>query len=355
MGVDVCSPFRLRAGAPAEYAGLVSAFEGVLTADEWAAVRGEEAEGDADDAAAVSAAGAAAGDATGAAAGGEASALPAAEAVCVTRFRRQWSRKEAYVKARGDGLGFALRRVEFCDCPPPRPPEPEQQQPQTQPQQQPEPPQPQPQPPPPPPPPQPPQPQPPQLAQSPQSPQPSLGQGQGEGQKEPVAPRQARGMEPSLSAAGSDPDGAEAPPESAAPPLPLFSRLYLDEQLCDEWTCWSHELPGGHVASVVRGPVGAAQDEEGAFRATFGHPALPADELAARLAARPPPFVAVTVRDLVPEHRRADYDASAAPEGAPWTPPPPAAQRGEPEPLPAWVNPANRGSGAEVDELCTVS
>ena len=40
----------------------------------------------------------------------------------VHAFRRQWSRKESFVKARGDGLAFALCRARFHPSLPPKPP-----------------------------------------------------------------------------------------------------------------------------------------------------------------------------------------------------------------------------------------
>ena len=46
------------------------------------------------------------------------------EAARVLAFRRQWSLKEAFVKARGDGLAYELRRVEFLPVPSPTPPTP---------------------------------------------------------------------------------------------------------------------------------------------------------------------------------------------------------------------------------------
>ena len=46
----------------------------------------------------------------------------------INAFRRAWSRKESFVKARGDGLAFELARAEFKPClrpvwPPPPPPD----------------------------------------------------------------------------------------------------------------------------------------------------------------------------------------------------------------------------------------
>lgn len=82
VGVDVAAPFELR-GAPemGPFAELRESFANILTEREW-----EDA----------------------AAAGGEVERVRA--------FRTRWSLKEAFVKARGDGLAFEMRRVDFLRC-----------------------------------------------------------------------------------------------------------------------------------------------------------------------------------------------------------------------------------------------
>ena len=86
VGVDVNAPFELRARneAAGGFDGVRATFDAVLTEREWEAVEGA-----------------------------------ADEAARIFAFRRAWSLKEAFVKARGDGLAFELRRVEFAFCDPP--------------------------------------------------------------------------------------------------------------------------------------------------------------------------------------------------------------------------------------------
>ena len=81
VGVDVAAPAQVRPRGGGEEMGLAElrdTFGGQLTEQEWQAV---------------------------ASSGGDAQARNA--------FQRYWSCKEAFVKARGDGLGFELKRCEF--------------------------------------------------------------------------------------------------------------------------------------------------------------------------------------------------------------------------------------------------
>ena len=79
-----------------------------------------------------------------------------------------------------------------------------------------------------------------------------------------------------------------------------------------------------------------------------------------RLAAPPRPFEPILVRHLVPEARRAAYDAAvrdahyavyaeAAAEGI-WTAPPPGEANQPPE-LPTWFNPANKPRGDDCQQM----
>ena len=81
VGIDVSAPFELRGGpSMGDFAEVRASFANTLSEREWEAVE---------------------------AAGGEAERIRA--------FRRQWSLKEAYVKARGDGLAFELQRSTASD------------------------------------------------------------------------------------------------------------------------------------------------------------------------------------------------------------------------------------------------
>jgi len=410
IGVDVTAPFHLRparsalpAGTPVEtpltsatplhgasgdaeeggYRALRAALANVMTPDEWDAIdaagmhqaelgRGllapSSTQSDAADARLQ--------------ASSLGASLPNHERACemaldearVTAFRRQWSRKEAFVKARGDGLAFELRRVEFCVCRPPTAP--------------------------------------------PQQHTPSLSPaGPSQAKVAPVAdaaldaasssavgaldaasssavgasatvaaacsaagaasPCTANGRASCYSGAARVDDSAETaavaasacrevaaspgrdlelavasepdwpspaqngdPPRETEPvlaaaateaagigaPMPeegpaSWSRVYVDDALRPDWACWTHELRGGYVVSVARGPVSAAQDAAGAFRATFNLPEVPESELRARLATPPPPFCRLGLSDLVPEQRRAEYAAVVDPAGEAWSGP----------------------------------
>ncbi|KAK9814129.1 hypothetical protein WJX72_001038 [[Myrmecia] bisecta] len=78
-GVDVAAPQQARAQRPAGFAALQKSYQRQLTLGEWATVR----------------------------------SLGPDEAAMDDMFRCIWSLKEAFVKARGDGLGFDLGRSEF--------------------------------------------------------------------------------------------------------------------------------------------------------------------------------------------------------------------------------------------------
>ena len=234
VGVDVNAPFELRARneAAGGFDGVRATFDAVLTEREWEAVEGA-----------------------------------ADEAARIFAFRRAWSLKEAFVKARGDGLAFELRRVEFAFC---------------------------------------------------------------------------------------DPPHARAAAEAAADGDPLWARVLIDGELQPDWRGESSVLPRGHVVSVVRTAVGAAQDAWGGLRRSFGRPELPPAELRARLAARRA-FRAVAVRELLPAaHARAydralEFDATCPPNE--WSEPADAAAAAEPKPeLPAWFNPANAGNGTRLED-----
>mmetsp|Transcript_74038 Transcript_74038/g.228829 ORF Transcript_74038/g.228829 Transcript_74038/m.228829 type:complete len:363 (+) Transcript_74038:70-1158(+) len=95
VGVDVSAPHDRRRGS----IDIFEVFEEQLTAEEWRVVRHEAAVA----AAERSSTGPAAEDADG----------PGIQPPGYQAFQRFWSAKEAFVKARGDGLGFELNRAEF--------------------------------------------------------------------------------------------------------------------------------------------------------------------------------------------------------------------------------------------------
>ena len=324
IGIDVSAPFELREGPSlGDFDAVRDTFSGVLSATEWALI--EAAEG---------------------------------EAERMRAFRRQWSRKESFVKARGDGLAYALARVEFRPCHLPSPP-----------------------PPPPP---------------SPVSPPLPSSEREAAGRRvEPhesddsaAAPPVATPWPPE-----EQPDRPDAPGAAlttfAPSAYPPWALVYEDEGLATQWRCATYELPDGHIISVSRGPVSEAQDEWGGLRESFLRPKLPRDELRARLATPPPPFRLLTVRDLVPTELRPAYDATVladsmgaprepsaqlalrayrpavppprTPDGAearllgaearpPW--PPPARSRADGDgDAPSWFNEANSSSRAADDVL----
>jgi phosphopantetheinyl transferase len=236
-------------------------------------------------------------------------------------FRSQWSRKEAFAKARGDGLAFELRRAEFCSTRPPQPPRP------------------------------------PDCANA-------TNEGGDEVQVSPQPPRppdrantaseagdEVHGA-PALSSAPSEGHGMVHDVQNMSPARlseeagPSFSRLYLDDVLRNDWACWTHMLCGGYAVSVARGPVAEAQDVAGGFIATFGRSTVPEDEMRARLATPPAPFRLLQIADLVPETLRAGYAAAADAAGAAWTGQ--VAESGEPAGTPAGVESDGRSEGAGV-------
>lgn len=331
VGVDVTAPFSHRAnllpsaedgqGSWGGYAQLREAFENALTPDEWDAVEAEpvfrrswgdgaqeEPPAEAADAAAVAAIEAPVGDAR--------------EEPRTFAFRRQWSRKESFVKARGDGLAFELRRVELCSCRPPQPPP---------------------------------------ADATPADSTALVG----------VAPHRP-GQSGATEAMGASLSTGGALGRLVAADGASWSRVYVDEELRHDWACWTHELLGGHLVSVTRGPVTDAQDATGELRSHFRRPNVPAEEMAARLATPPPPFAMLRPRDLLPEERQSEFDASADPAGDEWAGPVRGASErgdgsvraeggvgkdvatlaGEP---PAWMHRANIRSADPLVEGCSVS
>lgn len=270
IGIDVSAPFELRGGPSlGDFDELRRRFANTMTEREW-----EEVE--------------AAGD----------------EAERVRAFRRQWSLKEAFVKARGDGLGFALRRVEFC-------------------------------------------------LRKPRAPPPEAA---GEVAGERLATGAADACESESGFASHVREGSLH-----------FARVYVDGELQRDWRCTCCELRAGHVVSIARGPVSCAQDVRGDFRWTLGRN-LPVGEHRARLVSPSPPFQELSVRQLVPAPRRAEYDSvvrsleASNPYGTAWgaglsasAAPPPAAA-GSPK-MPSWFHPENLPPNEQAfdEDICRVS
>lgn len=289
VGVDVSAPFHLRGGPTiaSDFTQLRERFDSVLSPDEWEAI--EAADG---------------------------------EAERVKGFRRQWSRKESLVKARGDGLAFALAKARFYPCHSPQPP--------------------------------------------PSMPVDFVPEESEAAAAPAAAPLLAPAAAPLL-----DGDGLAGSELRGVGP-PIFSLLHLDDDSwlgwTDEpsnvWRCCTHELTDGHIISVTRGSVGEVIDAHGAFIATLQRPHMPEGEFRARLAAPPPPLRELSVRDLVPPPMRDAYDAvvrgerpsmpaytPAEPPEPPWREdePPSAA---DPAKLPAWFNMQNASGGQdEIDPI----
>lgn len=111
-----------------------------------------------------------------------------------------------------------------------------------------------------------------------------------------------------------DPPG-NAPPLRHVAPMgyPFRSALVKFDGVPDRrWRVDVDVLDAAHVASVARGPVAAMKDKAGRFRSTMRDPARGAEDSGAwraELAEPRPPFIVLTVADLVPPRRRAEYDA----------------------------------------------
>ena len=205
LGVDVTAPFERRIGPPlGDFAKIRTTFDRHLTHREWAVVERSDS-----------------------------------ETARVDGFRTQWALKEAFAKARGEGLALDFRRIEFLACPPPRP-----------------------------------------AATA----------------AAPHAAAAARaGLGAPSSACGVTAIDRPLLPQGAGP---TWRRVFFDGAIKSGWRGHVYELPRGHIAVAVRGPASEAIDEWGGLKRSFVRPALPAAELAARLAAPPPPFRVIRVQDL---------------------------------------------------------
>ena len=271
IGIDVSAPFELRGGPPlGNFDEVRRCFANTMTEREWEAVE---------------------------AAGGE------AERVCA--FRSQWSLKEAFVKARGDGLGFALRRVEFCLC-------------------------------------------------QPRAPLP-------EAAAEAAGERLARG------AAGACESGAASHVREGG--VLHFARVYVDGELQRDWLCARCELRDGHVVSIARGPVSCAQDVWGNFRETLGRNLPEEEHRARLVSPPPPfqelrvrqlvPAPRRTEYDSVVRNPEASkpygtaWDRGYAGLSAPAAP-----VAAGPSKMPAWFNSENGAPNEQAafdEDLCRVS
>ena len=194
------------------------------------------------------------------------------EAARVKAFRRQWSRKESFVKARGDGLAFELSRCEFRPS---------------------------------------------------HAPKAAVTIGKASSLAESralalaptpflVAPLLSSAPLPSVAcavvarSAADDSPGVMLP--RSVPDGWYWSLVHVDGESRAPWRCYTHELDDGHIISITRGPVALAEDSDGHFRASFQRPDISKDELRRRLAAAPLPLRQLQVRDLVPPSLRAVYD-----------------------------------------------
>ena len=174
-GVDVAAPGHVRARSGGGAMGLVElrdTFGGQFTAGEWRAI---------------------------ASAGGDEQARSA--------FQRHWSCKEAFVKARGDGLGFKLQRCEFS---------------------------------------------------------------------------------------------FEGGPDA------YVAHVHVDGRRAPAWRFYLQRL-GEHWVTVARGPPRDVVDAHGEFTATFQRRDFSLEEWERELAAPSPPFVPVSIADMLPEDARAEY------------------------------------------------
>ena len=285
VGVDVSAPFELRDGPSlGDFDTVRDTFANVLTAEEWEVV--------------------------------EACTCEAAQLMA---FRRAWSRKESFTKARGDGLAFQLDRVEFHPCRPPRPRS--------------------------------------LLPGDPPRVGPLRENAEDHSAQPPGGDRQLdRCAQAAPAVVGSVTAGGTQDLVATS-----WALLRVDGEVAWQWRCAGCELRSGHLIAVSRGPVSECIDEHGRFRATFGRPFIPQGELRARLASHPPPFQLLSIRELVPPPLRSAYDALVAcrTAGVPRAllpvppPPPPSAGFCGTTPMPAppsaaahdaapdWFNPAN--------------
>ena len=290
VGIDVSAPFDVRADVKpmGEWSDVRSTFSNVLSADEWELVeeRGSDTER-------------------------------------VHAFRRAWSRKESFVKARGDGLAFELERAEFWPCRFPLAPA---------------------------------------AAAAAAA---TDAAAAAAAAAAAVAAAAAAAATPAAARATADEDDPSRMGAPLATSASSWSLVRVDGETSIMWRCAGVELPDGHLIALTRGPVSQAVDERGAFRRTFGRPLLPLGELRARLAQPGPPFRRLAIRDLVPPALRAAYDATLDADAMPRSlqPPLPAYRPAEPPPepeptggagaredgadgkgAPAWFHPANSAS-----------
>lgn len=216
VGIDISAPFEIREGKHigSTIEELRRSFEHSFTDDEW-----------------------------------ETMGSAPTEVERVRAFRAQWSLKEAFVKARGDGLAFELRRVEFCFC---RPPEPSQ------------------------------------------------------SFKVDCMDFKVDCMD-AIRTEKAEHYREWSKGHHLEPLSTKWARVYLDGELLPDWRCSLSELPRGHLVSIARGPVEQVQDEIGDFRRTLGYGEIPACEFRRRLAAPPPPFTLLSVRDLLPQELVEQY------------------------------------------------
>ena len=286
IGVDVSAPFELRGGPKlGDYSEVRETFCSTLSADEWELVERFE---------------------------------PDRERV--TAFRRAWSRKESYVKARGDGLAFELARVEFRPCRMPMPAH---------------------------------APAAPAAPAAPGAPAAPAASAEAAAAATAVAAPSSEG-ERAVARLASEAAAADAAADAAAgaaaaaaaavaavaavavaraaAPAPAaeiaaadtvsaegepmrmiemaWAQLLVDGSFAAQWRCSTVELPDGHLISVTRGPVKDAMDSHGRFRSSLERRALPDGEVRARLASPPLPFRHLRLRDLVPPALRPAYEVA---------------------------------------------
>jgi len=91
------------------------------------------------------------------------------------------------------------------------------------------------------------------------------------------------------------------------PGPPPTARLRVDGAPQRGWAFSLHALPRGHWVSVARGPPDQIVDAYGEFTATLKARDVPPDVLQSALHAEAPPFQALELASLVPEHRLAEF------------------------------------------------